>query len=117
MKIEIDGDSKFALVWESFDGDDCFDIHYAEVYDNGELKRYDFGGCAVKMCLKVVSFFENEASTEVGLGFRNPDIIYYDLKRCNGAFEFVVSYEDRGEVFRYSIVGNCIEIDKSFINE
>lgn len=53
MKIEIDGDSKFALVWKSFDGDNCFDIHDAEVSHNGELKRYDFGGCAVKMYLSL----------------------------------------------------------------
>lgn len=117
MKIEVTGNPSFKLIWDSFDGDDCFNIHYAEVTDNGKIIEYDFGPCAVKMYRKVVSFFEDEKSNEVGLGFRNPDIIYYDILRKNGKFEFIVDLNEQNKKYKYCLNGNLTEIDMSFINE
>jgi len=117
MKIEINSNPRLALVWKAYDGDDCFDIHYAEIIEDYKRTRYDFGPCAVKMCRKVVFFFEDEKLNEVSLGFRNPDIIYYKIIRSGGMFEFEVDFNKRNEKYIYSFDGKFIRIDKAFLSK
>lgn len=105
------------MVWKAYDGDDCFNIHYAEIIEGNTRTRYDFGPCVVKMFRKVVFFFEDEKINEVSLGFRNPDIIYYKIIRRGEIFEFEVDFNERNEIYTYSLNGKFIRIDKKCLNK
>lgn len=101
--------------WLGFDGDDCFNDFHINVVTKTSTRRFDFGGCAVHGLRKVSRFFRDTGQTNVGGGFRNPDVRYYDLDRRDGGYRLVVRFEDKGLREEFNIQAPQMEIDDAFI--
>ena len=82
--------------WSSYDGDDCFEIFRIIVSAEGETQQFDFGPCAIRAVRMMKEFLADDTKAEVGGGFRNPDIRYYDIYRSMGRLRIVIRFEGSG---------------------
>lgn len=110
-----DGQSKVLLAWEGFDGDDGFEVHYLTVTAAGEARRFDFGPCAVMGLRKTDRLLRDINVPSVGLGFRNPDIRYWDLYRKGDGYRLLIRFTDQQVEFEHTLKQPQIRNDRTFI--
>lgn len=95
VKIALEDETReVLLVWDRFDGDDCFEEFRIIVTPRGtEVRVYEFGPCAVHAVRKMSAFLSDHAQQSVGGGFRHPDIRTYDWQRSGSDLKLVVKFE------------------------
>jgi len=97
VKIEMkDKSLTVRLLWDRFDGDDCFDDFRITVAPSaGESRVYEFGPCAVRAVRKMKQFLSDPTIESVGGGFRHPDIRTYEWTRVGDDLKLIVKFEGR----------------------
>jgi hypothetical protein len=111
-----DSQREVVFIWNEFDGDDCFGSLKVRVCHEDQQAEYDFGPCVVWALRKLTCFVESDMDDSVSGGFRNPDIITYELKRMSSSYEFVVECEAQGLQVSYKLENPQIQVDRSFLN-
>ncbi len=111
-----DGQKEIVFIWNEFDGDDGFGSFKVKVRQDVQQAEYDFGPCAVSGARKLTRFFESDVDDSASGGFRNPDIIVYELRRVSSSYEFVVECEAQGFHVSHKLENPEIEVNRAFLN-
>ncbi|MFC5864246.1 hypothetical protein ACFPT7_18215 [Acidicapsa dinghuensis] len=115
--ISIKGcDSDLLFEWLDYDGDDCFNDFHIVLSVGNELRRFDFGPCAVRGLKKFAQFFKGKLET-VSSGFRFPDIRNCELIRVADGFQLQVRFEANDFSEQIHISEPAINIEDEFLKE
>jgi hypothetical protein len=112
-----DSHTEIAFMWDGFDGDDCFTSHKIQVRQSGQLQEYDFGLCVVWGLRKLTRLVESEGDGSETSGFRNPEIMTYELKKTPSSYELVVECEVRGLHATYRVENPRVQVNRDFLNQ
>lgn len=112
-----DEHTEIVFLWSDFDGDDCFNNHKVLVRHSGQETEYDLGPCVVSGPRKLTRLVEGDEDNSIGFGFRNPDIITYDLKRTSTSYEFTLIRDAQNLNTRVTLVNPQIRVNREFLDQ
>jgi hypothetical protein len=112
-----DDQTEIAFLWDGFDGDDCFDSFTISVREADQSAMYDFGACSVAPVRFLTRLVESEGDGTEDGGFRNPDIIIYELTKRASSYELTVYCEAQGLDAKHTVKDSQVEVDRGFLKQ
>ena len=109
--------SEWAFTWTGFDLDDSFDLFLIGVKHGQTSEKFEFGPCLVWGLRKLTKFFEGgKQEDEVGGGFRNPDMRFYELRRRGQEYLLLIRFEGSGLKKEFAMRSAEALVDRKFLN-
>lgn len=106
-----DSEAQIILLFDGYDGDDCFEKHSIEVTKARESKTFYFGGCAISGLRRYIDFFRKNGNSLVGCGFQHEGIIKeHDCVRREAGYKFSITF-DQQEVESVFLADPSVEIE------
>lgn len=112
-----DATTDLRLVWDGFDGDDCFSHFFVDVTSGHSTRRFCLGPCAVRGLRKLSGFFRTGSQGRVSLGFRHPDVRYCDLVRNDNDLRLLVRFEGSGLSEQFCVEKPSVQLEDDFLAE
>ena len=117
-QIRVKGDlTEMRFEWGGFDGDDCFGDFQISVTNEADVKRFDFGPCALHGAQSYTDFLRISPKQRSAWGSVTPTFRRCDVHRLPSGYRLVVRFEGNQLHEQVDVFSPLVHIDDEFLKQ